>query len=184
MRGSIDFKPFYFDLNLDIQEINLENLEKIFYSIFINKNMNYENLSGNLKVNFNNIDNKVLNEGNLILKFDNSNLSTHKQIYKLKDHATLEIIDFDYLENNNQLLQMKLKINVLNKEKFNRFLFNYKKNQIKSNTLYLIYQFNPKTKDSFMSRISKEDFKNNTDFYKFRNLQQLKNLLKDENVFN
>ena len=79
---------------------------------------------------------------------------------------------------------MKLKINVLNKEKFNRFLFNYKKNQIKSNSLYLIFQFNPKTKDSFMSRISTEDFKNNTDFYKFRNLQQLKNLLKDENVFN
>ena len=72
--------------------------------------MGYENLSGNIKVNFNNIDNKVLKEGNLILKFDNSNLSTHKQIYKLKDYATLEIIDFDYLENNNEVLQIKLKI--------------------------------------------------------------------------
>ena len=60
LRGNIDFKPFYFNLNLDIKKINLENLEKIFYKIFKNRNSNYKNLSGYMKVNFNNIDNKVL----------------------------------------------------------------------------------------------------------------------------
>ena len=38
--------------------------------------------------------------------------------------------------------------------------------------------------DTHKNSNPQEDFKNNTDFYKFRNLQQLKNLLKDENVFN
>ena len=33
-------------------------------------------------------------------------------------------------------------------------------------------------------QISNKGFGNNTEFYKFKNLQQLKNLLKDDNVFN
>ena len=110
-------------------------------------------------------------------------LNYHLQkIYKLKDFATLEIIDFDYLENNNEILQMKLKINILNSEKFNRFYLIIE--EIKLNLIVCLnLSIQSKTRDSFMSRVS-TGFNYNTDFYKFRNLQQLKNLLKDENVFN
>ena len=36
---------------------------------------------------------------------------------------------------------MKIKINISDREKFNRFLFNYRKNKIKNENLYFIYQF-------------------------------------------
>ena len=95
----------------------------------------------------------------------------------------MEIKNFEYLEDNDQILQMNIKVNIVNKEKFNRFLFNYKKNKILSENLYFTYQFNGNTKNSFISRISNDGFNNGNEFYKFKNLQQLKNLLKDEKVF-
>ena len=72
---------------------------------------------------------------------------------------------------------------IINNEKFNRFLFNYNKDKIKNKNLYFIYQFNSSSKTNFISKISKDGFSNNTDFYKFNNLQQLKILLMDEKLF-
>ena len=46
---------------------------------------------------------------------------------------------------------MKIKLNILDKEKFNRFLFNYKKNKISDKILYFIYQYNA-NKNSFISK--------------------------------
>ena len=78
---------------------------------------------------------------------------------------------------------MKIKINILDQEKFNRFLFNYKKDKITSKNIYFTYQFNTHTKTSFISQISNSGFINNVEMYKFTNLQQLKNLLRDDNIF-
>ena len=78
---------------------------------------------------------------------------------------------------------MKIKINILDRTKFNKFLFNYKKNRIKSDTLYFTYQFNTETKNSFISQVRTKGFGSEAELYKFSNLQQLKNLLKEDNLF-
>ena len=78
---------------------------------------------------------------------------------------------------------MKIKLDILNIEKFNRFLFNFKKNTINARSLYFTYQYNSNSKNSFISQISNSGFGNNPEFYKFSNLQQLKNLLRDKNLF-
>ena len=145
--------------------------------------MKLENLSGTTKLNFEKIDNKVLQSGELEMQFTNSKLFTKKKIFHLNNFAKLQVIDYQYLTNNDQILEMDIKIDVLDKEKFNRFLFNFKKNKILSDSLYLTYQYNVNTKNSFISRISDSGFTNSNEFYKFRNLQQLKNLLKDKKVF-
>ena len=98
--------------------------------------------------------------------------------------AKLEIVDYEYIENIEQLLQMKIKVQILDKEKFNRFLFNYKKNRIISDNIYFTYKYDSSTNTSFISSISKNGFGNSIEFYKFRNLTQLKNILKDNNIFN
>ena len=60
LNGSINFIPFHFDLILDIKKLKLLDLENLFYMIYKNQNLNFENLSGNLKVNLKEIDNKIL----------------------------------------------------------------------------------------------------------------------------
>ena len=183
LNGSINFLPFHFDLIVDIKKISLLDLENLFYMIYKNKNLKFDNLSGDLKINLNNFGHKVMKNGVIKLKFENDKLSSDKKILYLNEFASLEITDFEYLQDNDQILQMNIKVNVFNQEKFNRFLFNYKKNKTFYENFYFTYQFNANTKNSFISRVSNSGFKNSSEFYKFKNLQQLKNLLKDEKVF-
>jgi len=183
LNGSINFLPFYFDLIIDLKKINLLDLENLFYLIYKNKNLSFDNLSGNLKINFNNINHKIIKKAAIKLKFENDKLFADKKILYLNEFASLEVTDFEYLQDNDQILQMNIKVNVFNQEKFNRFLFNFKKNKTRDANFYFTYQFNANTKNNFISRISNTGFKNNNEFYKFKNLQQLKNLLRDEKIF-
>ena len=60
------------------------------------------------------------------MQFTNSKLFTKKNISS-NNLTKLQVIDYQYLTNNDQILEMDIKIDVLDKEKFNRFLFNFKK---------------------------------------------------------
>ena len=136
-----------------------------------------------MNIIFENIENKAIKNGLMTLIFENSQVSTNKEIFYIDDFAIIEIKDYLYLENIEQILQMKIKINILDRTKFNKFLFNYKKNRIKSDTLYFTYQFNTETKNSFISQVRTKGFGSEAELYKFSNLQQLKNLLKEDNLF-
>ena len=78
---------------------------------------------------------------------------------------------------------MKIKINISDREKFNRFLFNFRKNKINHDNLYFIYQFDNESRTNLISKISNKEFLSGSELYKFNNLQQLKVLLKDEDLF-
>ena len=184
LNGEVTLKPFHFDLKIDLKETNLTQLENFLYFIYKNKNSEFQNLSGNLKINFDKINNKVIKSGFFDLNFQNSNLENDNELFYLNDFATVEISNYEYLDNVDQILQMKIKINILNKEKFNRFLFSYKKDKILSDNLYFTYQFNTNTKKHFISPISDSGFMAFAELYKFNNLQQLKNLVRDDNIFN
>ena len=148
-----------------------------------NKDFKFQNISGKTKINFSNIDNKFIKKGYLNLEFVNSLIKPISKMFYIDDFATFEIKDFEYLENINQVLQIKIKTNIIDNEKFNRFLFNFKKNKINKDKLFFTYQFNADTGNSFISQISSSGFVNSSEFYKFKNLQQLKNLLKDDKIF-
>ncbi len=184
LSGLVNFNPFHFDLIMNIKKINLEQLESFFYTIFKNQESEFENLSGNLKLNFEDIDYKNLHKGLVSLNFQNAKINSYNEKFNIGDFAVLEIVDYEFLENIDQILQMKIKVNILNSEKFNRFLFNYKKNKILSKKIFFTYQFNRNTKTHFISQVHKNGFGNIKEFYKFNNLQQLKNLLRDDNLFN
>ena len=182
--GLISFHPFYFNLTTNLKKINLFELEKVFFSLYKNQNSKLENLSGKLKVNFNNIENKVINKGSLNLLFENSKIDVSQNIFNVDDFATLEVVEYEYLDNIDQTLQMKIKLNIFDIRKFNRFLFSYKKNKIISKNLFFTLQHNSNTKTNLISKISNKNFGNTVEFYKFNNIQQLKVLLRDDKVFN
>ena len=183
LNGKVNLSPFDFELTIDLKKINLAQIENFFYSIYQNRNLKFDNLSGKIKINLNNIENKAIKKGILDLEFIDSKIIPINKIFFLEDFGRIEISDYEYLEEGNQILQTKVKVIILDNEKFNRFLFNYKKNKISDKSIYFTYQFNSNTGDSFISSISSNGFINTTEFYKFKNLQQLKYLLKDENIF-
>ena len=125
-----------------------------------------------------------MDKGLLEMIFENSNLSLRQKKFNLSDFAILEIGDYEYTKDSDENLQMKIKINILNREKFNRFLFNYKRNKITEKNIYFNYRFDARNNNNFISQISSNGYPNNSEFYQFKNLQQLKILLKDENLFN
>ena len=184
LSGLVSFNPFHFNLTTNLKKINLVELEKIIYSLYKNRNSKLENLSGKLKVNFSNIDNKIINKGSSSLLFENSRINVIQQIFNVSDFAKLEISDYEYLDDIDQTLQMKLKLNIIDLEKFNRFLFNYKKNKILSKKLFFTLRYNSNTKTSLISKVSNKNFVNSAEFFKFKNIQQLKILLRDDAVFN
>ncbi len=184
LTGSIRFLPFHFDLNINIKKINLEELENILFTIYNNKNLKQENLSGTLNLNFQELENKIMQKGFLTLNFSGSKLTLYDDNFNLGDFARLKIIDYEYLDENDELLQMKIKLIVNNQDKFNRFLFNYRKNVILSKNLYFTYQYDTNSRTSFISSISDKGFENSNELYKFNNLQQLKNLLRDDKLIN
>ena len=184
LNGSIKFNPFYFDINLNLKKINLFELEKILYSFYINQESKYENLSGILKIKFESLNNKIINDGSIDLLFEDSNILSENKIFNLGDFATIEIGEYEYLDNDDQVFQMKGKINILESKKFNRFLFNYNKDRISEKNLYFTYRYNAKTKVSFISKVSSKGYLNEVEFYQFKNFQQLKNLFRDDNLFN
>ena len=183
LNGLINFDPFHFNLNIDLKKNNLSELENLFYLVYKNKDLKYENLSGQIKINFNSINNKLIKKGLIKLVFENSKLYSQEEMFYLRDFATVEIKDYEYLDDINQVLKMKIKINILDTRKFNRFLFNSNKDKIVSKNLFFLYQYNNDVKASFISKISNKDFVNNSELYKFSNLQQLKYLLSDDKLF-
>ena len=183
LNGLINFDPFHFNLNIDLKKNNLSELENLFYLVYKNKDLKYENLSGQIKINFNSIDDKLIKKGLFKLFFENSKLYSQEEMFYFRDFAIVEIKDYEYLDDINQILKMKIKINILNTRKFNRFLFNSNKDKIVSKNLFFLYQYNNDIKTSFISKISNKDFVNNSELYKFNNLQQLKYLLSDDKLF-
>ncbi len=182
LNGSINFNPFHFDLNLDLKKINLIEIEKLLYFIHMNQITKYKNLSGNIKLNFINVKSKPIEKGNFFLFFENSKMFLGDNLFYLNDYASVEISEYEYLDNEDQILQIKAKVNIFNNEKFNRFLFNYNKDKILNKNLYFTYQYNASSLTSFISKVSAKGFENAVELYKFNNLQQLKNLLKDDSV--
>ena len=183
LKGDIKLNPFYFDLMLDIKSMDLLEMENLAFLLFKSRKTNFENLSGKIKINFNDLNNKIINKGSFESSFINSSIYLDNKIFDLNQFATFEVRDYEYLESGNQVLQAKILLKVLDQEKFNRFIFNYRKNKNIPKKIYFTYQFNSDTGDSFISTISKTGFSNYNEFYKFRNFQQLKNLLRDEKIF-
>ena len=184
LTGSINFEPFYFDLLVNLKTINLEDIENLLYNLYKNQNLKFENLSGIFKINFDKIDSKLFNSGNLGLKIENSKMNISDNDFNVNDFASLKIIDYEYLENDDQILQIKIKVDVKNLPRLNRFLFNYQKDKIKSKEFFVTYQYNNSDNTSYISQISNKGFNNNPELYRFNNIQQLKNIFKDENFFN
>ena len=67
-----------------------------------------------------------MKSGFINLIFEGSKYPKNNEFY-LNNFATLIIKEYKFLEDNEQIVQMKLKLDILDNEKFNRFLFNFKK---------------------------------------------------------
>ena len=183
LNGLVNLDPFHFNLDLDIIKINLIELEKLIYFIFKNKNSEFKNISGAININFKNIEDKVINSGDIKLFFENSELKITQSTFNLDDFATAYVFDYNYQEGIDQTLEARVKLNINDIDKFNKFLFNFRKNKIISNNLYFNYKYDANTNDSFISKVDLNEFKNPVEFYGFSNWQQLRSsIVTNENI--
>ena len=100
-KGNIDLKPFYLDLDMNLNEFDIKNFLKensIFINLINSEIFNNQNINANINVNLNRIKNfkylekifikSVFEEGNIFLKDINTNWNDSVLI-KIKDTQLL-----------------------------------------------------------------------------------------------
>ena len=83
----------------------------------MNQSTKYDNLSGNIKINFKNINFKSIKNGSAIMAFESSKIILKEKLFFLDNFASIEVVDFEYLDNSDQILQMKIKLNIFDNVK-------------------------------------------------------------------
>ncbi len=189
--GYLIFKPFYFDINAKANNHKIQYLIKsILYNLFNYKNDIHPNLSGDLKINFEKIQNAYLKSGYIKLNFDDRKITIKDNHLDIRNIGKLISNDNLFYEENGELYFVsEIIIQIDNQSEFYRRFSIPKSKRVNLENIYVILQ-NNLDKDYY----SISNFKiNNTkginfnlneihslEKIDFNNLQQFRNIILDE----
>ncbi len=151
-KGRFNLKPFYANLEGNLDEINLSYLfgsnaiisQFLKTEIFNNKNINFK-----LKINADNIyNNNNFRNINLNSKIHNGLIDTDKTRFEWRNFADFELLEtLIFVRDGELVLDGKLKININNYDEIYKFLLTPKKfrNKINQVDLNFTYNFDKKT---------------------------------------
>ena len=150
-RGKFNLKPFYANLDADLNELNLSYLfgsnpaiaELLKTEIFNNKNIDFK-LNINAKNIYNNLNFRNIN---LNSKIQDGLIDADKTIFHWKDFADFELLEsLIFVKNGELVLDGRLKININDYNKIYKFLVTPKnfRNEIKEIDLNFTYNFDQK----------------------------------------
>ena len=150
-KGNFNLKPFYANLDADLNELNLSYLfgsnqviaELLKTEIFNNKNIDFK-LNINAKNIYNNLNFRNIN---LNSKIQDGLIDADKTKFHWKDFADFEVLEsLIFVKNGELVLDGRLKININDYNKIYKFLVTPKnyRNEIKEIDLNFTYNFDQK----------------------------------------
>ena len=181
--GKIKLDPFFFDLNLILSGIRIETLlNNLFLSLHkVNQSVNF-NFNGNLKVNLNEINNRLFENLVININFLEEKISLNESSLKLKKIGKINFSDPSIYQKNQKLfVKSKIKFDVENQQElYKRFLIP-RQNRIDLNKVFFEVEYNIDDGNYFLSSINfKESENNQVVFYEVNNIQQLNSLISSE----
>ena len=181
--GNIMLDPFFFDLNLILSGIRIETiLNNLFLNLYQTNQSTNLNFNGNLKINLNEINNRLFENLIININFLEERISLNGSSLNLKKIGKINFSDPSIYEKNQKLyIKSKIKFDVDDQEQLYRRFLIPRQNRINLNKVYFEVEYNIDDGNYFLSSINFNENKNNQIiFQKIKNIQQLNNFISSE----
>ena len=181
--GNIKLDPFFFDLDLILSEIRVQAvLDSIFLNLYKTNQSTNLNFNGNLKINLNEINNRLFENLLINVNFKEEKISLNDSSLNLKKIGKINFSDPSIYEKNQKLfIKSKIKFDVDDQEQLYRKFLIPRQNRINLNKVYFEVEYNIDDGNYFLSSINFNENKNNQIiFQKIKNIQQLNNFISSE----
>ncbi len=150
----VELNPFYIDGEIIFEEKNISFFTDYILNSILNVDKKLiENLNGELKLTLLNLDNKILNNGKIILNINEGEIKTVNSIFEMNKIGTLNST-YNYMIKEGELFfQTQNVLRVSNQKELSRkFQLNFKKvENIKK--VYFDFERNIDTEDMYLSNI-------------------------------
>ena len=181
--GNIKLDPFFFDLDLILSEIRVQAvLDSIFLNLYKTNQSTNLNFNGNLKINLNEINNRLFENLIININFLKEKISLNESSLNLTKIGKINFSDPSIYEKNQKLfIKSKIKFDVDDQEQLYRKFLIPRQNRINLNKVYFEVEYNIDDGNYFLSSINFNENKNNQIiFQKIKNIQQLNNFISSE----
>ena len=183
LTGDVKLDPFFFDLNLILSGIKIETvLNYLFSHLYKVNKTSHINFNGNLKINLNEINNRLFENLILNINFFEKKINLSNTSLNLKKMGKINFSDpFIYEKNQKIFLRSKIKFEVNDQQELFRKFLIARQNRVDLNKIYFELEYNIDDGNYFLSNINFDE-KENSDvvFYQVNNIQQLNNLISKE----
>ena len=181
--GNIELDPFFFDLNLVLSGIRIQTvLNNLFLNLFkVNKTVDL-NFNGNLKINLNEINNRLFENLIININFLDEKISLNNSSLNLKKIGKINFSDPSIYEKNQKIIiNSKIKFDVADQEELYRKFLIPRQNRIDLNKIYFEVEYNIDEGNYYLSNINFDKSENNQKtFYEVKNIQQLNSVISKE----
>ena len=181
--GNIDLDPFFFDLNLILSGVHIETvLNNLFLNLYKTNKSSHLNFNGNLKINLNEINNRLFENLILNINFFDEKISLNQSSLNLKKTGKINFSEPSIYEKNQKIfIKSKITFDVTNQQAlYQRFLIP-RQNRIDLKKVYFEIEYNIDDGNYFLSNINfTENSEQTANFYEINNFQQLNSLISKE----
>ena len=181
--GNIKLDPFFFDLNLILSGIRIETvLNNLFLNLYKTNQSTNLNFNGNLKINLNEINNRLFENLVINVQFLEERISLNGSSLNLKKIGKINFSNPSIYEKNQKIfIKSKINFDVDDQEQLYRRFLIPRQNRINLNKVYFEVEYNIDDGNYFLSSINFNENKNNQIiFHKIKNIQQLNNFISRE----
>ena len=137
LNGMIDLRPFFFNVDIDLSNIDLKLLlDQLFLYLYNLNDSIHSNFNGNLNIKFKNLNSKLFEDIFFNLKFSEEKIKINPSSIGLKKIGRVFFSDIKYVENNGDLfLESNMKLKIDNQKQFYRKFQVTKKGRINLNEI-------------------------------------------------
>ena len=142
LNGEIDFSPFYFDINVNLNNTNIVKLFDIYFQVknlFEKSILLHENFNGKITIKINSMKNfKFFNRANVYLNFINGKLLFDDTVFISDKIGKLTFVNSQLLEQDNQNhFSAKILFKIENQKKFYQTFQILKSDRLKLKDIYI-----------------------------------------------
>tara|TARA_B100001175_G_scaffold120029_1_gene102140 strand:+ start:211 stop:1620 length:1410 start_codon:yes stop_codon:yes gene_type:complete len=181
--GKVELDPFFFDLNLILSGVRIQTvLNSLFLNLYNTSKTVDLNFNGNLKINLNEINNRLFENLVININFLDEKISLNNSSIKLKKIGKINFSDPSIYEKNQKIIiNSKIKFDVVDQDELYRKFLISRQNRIDLNKVYFEVEYNIDEGNYFLSNINFDKNENNQKtFYEVKNIQQLNSIISKE----